>query len=84
MQKAFDADVFLVFLPENLDELLMKGVFETIFCLHEVGQFFSDVLTAEYASFLYFAEMYSWYIYFLYSIMQFNAGFYLLSLYHKH
>lgn len=34
--EAFDADVFLVILPENLDELLMKDVFETIFCLHEV------------------------------------------------
>lgn len=40
---AFDADVFLVILPENLDELLMKDVFETIFCLHEVGQFLNDV-----------------------------------------
>lgn len=35
---AFDASVFPVFLPENLKELMQKDVFETMFCLHEVGR----------------------------------------------
>lgn len=30
--------MLLCFSPENLKELLMKDVFETMFCLHEVSQ----------------------------------------------
>lgn len=31
--------MFSVILSENLKELIKKDVFETIFCLHEVGSF---------------------------------------------
>lgn len=31
--------MFSVILSENLKELIQKDVFETIFCLHEVGSF---------------------------------------------
>lgn len=40
---AFHADMFC-FISENLEELLMKDVFETVFCLHEVSQSLTDLL----------------------------------------
>lgn len=40
---AFDAGMFCFILTENLEELLMKDVFETMFCLHEVGQSLTDL-----------------------------------------
>lgn len=35
---AFDASMFPFIQPENLKELMQKDAFETMFCLHEVGQ----------------------------------------------
>lgn len=34
----FHVEMFCFTLSENLQELLMKDVFETMFCLHEVSQ----------------------------------------------